>query len=158
MSGSLTFMYGRSRHNDWIKGSVDGWEWSTRGAGYGGDRDFFSVHWQIDLPKGFFVEWEIDTPKNHPHVSPVAVLLHVASPRHEADPVLKALKREVLDAFLTANGLNNDIHKRFFCIENHTNSSAMPHCKVFPPHVLRVEKGEIANRDKLDQAGRRHAF
>ena len=114
MSPPLKFMCGSSTDNDWIKGSADGWEWSTRGAGYEDERDFFSVHWQIDLPRGFFPDrqvnswkgrfpnWQIDTPKNHPRATRIAVLLHVASPRHDIDPALNDLKQEVIEAMLNS--------------------------------------------------------
>ena len=103
MSSSLTFMCGPSAHNDWIKGSIDGWEWSTQGAGYEGERDFFSMHWQIDTPKGFFVNWQVDTPKDRPRVAPVDVKMHVASPAHHVDPALNDLKHEVIEALLSSS-------------------------------------------------------
>lgn len=103
VSTPLIFKCGPAAHNDWVKGAPDGWEWSTRGAGYEGERDFFSVHWQVDTPKGFFADWQIGTPKGPPHAARIDVRLHVASPQHEVDPELNDLKQDVIQALLESS-------------------------------------------------------
>lgn len=67
------------------KAVVFEWDWSKNGGGYGENRDFFTVHWEVQ---------ERD---------PNSIRLHVESPVYQNDSFLNELKQEVIDAILASN-------------------------------------------------------
>jgi hypothetical protein len=98
---TLIFKRGPDAHNNWVIGCLPTWEWEKNGGGYTDGRDFFCVHWQVNIPKS-------DLSAN---VDRGIIRLHVESPRYEVDPFLNEVKRELIaalhDSKLGQEALNN---------------------------------------------------
>jgi hypothetical protein len=87
----LRFKKGPDQHNDWIYGCPPTWEWEKDGGGYKAGRDFFTVHWQVNIPKPG------ESVKNSDRG---VVRLHVESPRYEVDRLLNDVKGKLVSALL----------------------------------------------------------
>jgi putative zinc finger/helix-turn-helix YgiT family protein len=93
MSECLQFECGEDAHNDYVMGYLESWERARDGGGYRKGRDFFSVHWQVNVPKA----GEVSGPQG------VRIIrLHVESPRATDDPLLNAIKRDLIKALLAS--------------------------------------------------------
>lgn len=71
----------RTIGNELERGGPRSWDWTKNGGHYFNHRDFFSVHWEIHLPK-----------------TPGVLRLHVESPRFEISETLNDLKGEVVES------------------------------------------------------------
>lgn len=60
------------------------WDWTKNGGNYHQHRDFFSVHWEVQ--------------DRDPH----SIRLHVEAPSQERDPILNAVKHDVIAALLAS--------------------------------------------------------
>lgn len=81
----------KQRGNDLERGGPKAWNWTRNGGEYSNGRDFFSVHWEVHLPKS-----PDDTDFSN------VVRLHIEAPRFRDDPTLNSIKREVVQAILAA--------------------------------------------------------
>ena len=88
---TLVFRLGPDAHNNWIFGCLPTWEWERNGGGYIKGRDFFSIHWQVNIPKTERVVSSNDRG---------SIRLHVEYPRYATDPILNEVKRELVVALL----------------------------------------------------------
>lgn len=91
----MEFTHGKTLSGDYVTGVVEEWAWHRRGGSYAEHRDFFVVHWELQLRY------------------PNDVRLHVESPRAEVDEQLNAIKADVVDALLSA-AVEAEVERRGF--------------------------------------------
>jgi hypothetical protein len=70
-------------------GQPSEWDWTRKGGHYFAYRDFFCVHWEVHHP---------DDNPDFVH----SVRLHVESPKYDKDLELNEIKRQIVEALLTA--------------------------------------------------------
>jgi hypothetical protein len=95
----MKFRQGKSMGNDWESGAPAHWDWSKNGGDEFKDRDFFSVHWEVNYPKGMST------------ASVNEIRLHVSSPRYADDAELNEIKQGVVEA-LTSPSLLHAVQQR----------------------------------------------
>lgn len=94
MENTWQYYKSRSKSGDLEKGFPKSWDKSRNNGNYDVGLDFFSVHWEVHIPK--FAS---------------SIRLHVESPRYEKDPILNDLKQEVIAA-ITSSDIASVIQNR----------------------------------------------
>ncbi len=78
----MKYSHGKLVGGGFTKGSDPAWDWAKCGGGYDQNRDFFSVHWEVQ---------ERD---------PANIRLHVEAPTSSEDSLLSSIKQQVIEAIL----------------------------------------------------------
>src|SRR5262245_28799186 len=97
MSAELIFQESPSKHNYCVLATTRNWNRNKSGGTYDNGRDFFSVHWEIHLPKPRVAK----KPQYRGEVR-----LHVESPSYARDRNLNNIKHDVITA-LRASSLRH---------------------------------------------------
>lgn len=95
----MKFRQGKSLGNDWESGAPANWDWSKNGGDEFKNRDFFSVHWEVNYPK------------NSSSDAVNEIRLHVSSPRYADDASLNEVKQRIIEA-LTSPTVIHSIEQR----------------------------------------------
>jgi hypothetical protein len=99
----MKFRAGKSLGNDWECGAPSNWDWSKNGGDEFLNRDFFSVHWEVNYPK------------NSPSTAVHEIRLHISSPRHADDANLNEVKQDVIEALSTSEILQAIQQRGYKC-------------------------------------------
>jgi hypothetical protein len=81
----MKYDHGELVGGKFTNGTQPRWDWTRHGGSYGQNRDFFSVHWEVQ---------ERD---------PSSIRLHVEAPDESADATLNQIKQQVVQALLASD-------------------------------------------------------
>ncbi len=112
-----------------------GWHWSKNKGRYQNGRDFFWIHWEIS------------------ERAPDTVKLHVESPNADTDSALNAIKREVVQEFLSAR-FKNAIERQGYAYKpgNRIKPEHMERYKCTAPFhvVLSAEQQQTTDEQNIE--------
>jgi hypothetical protein len=91
----MKYDHGKLVGGKFTKSTNPDWNWARHGGSYDKNRDFFSVHWEVQ---------ERD---------PSSIRLHVESPDESADAALNLIKHQVVQALLASNIKSIALHKGY---------------------------------------------
>ncbi len=107
---------GKSLGGELEQGILSEWEWSKDKGGYAQNRDFFCVHWEVQI-------------RDQP-----SIRLHVEAPRYGIDPFLNDIKQDMIRAIL-ASDIARVVVKNGYQYKQGTRISAsnIQNCKCTEP-------------------------